>query len=81
MSFFFSSFSSSSAYCSVGGVQKGLALMLCAFEWKPHRLGMCVHFICLISSSEGGMGSVRIRRQTDTRHGGLSGSVDSVESQ
>lgn len=48
---------------------------------KVHRRGKCVHFICLMSNSEGGMENVRITRQTGTQHGGLSGSVDSVGSQ
>lgn len=44
---------------SVGGVQRNLALMPLAFQAVAHRLGICVHFICFISNSEGGYGECR----------------------
>ena len=54
---------------------------LMSFQMESHQLGMCVHFVRLISNLVGGMGSVRISRQTDKQRGGLSGSLDSMGSQ
>lgn len=82
--FIFSLSSSSSSLPSAlecGRSAGGPRINASCFQMEAHRLGMCVHFIRLISNSKGAMGSARISRQTDTQHGGLSGSVDSVGSQ
>lgn len=60
---------------SVGGVQKHLALMPCAFKWTPIDWGCEFIFFAWYLSQEEGRWSVRASRQTHGVHGRLTHGV------